>query len=76
MVRSRGCSARCAYWNVNYLGVIRAARSVVGHREQAVYGLQGRNCSSIRCVLLRNIRKFRRMRKQSKPGLPSFRGWP
>ena len=39
MVRSRGCSARCAYWNVNYFGVIRAivmARAVVGHRECAV----------------------------------------
>ena len=39
MVRSRGCLARCAYWNVNYFGVIRAiamARAVVGHRERAV----------------------------------------
>ena len=39
MVRSRGCSARCAYWSVNYFGVIHViamARSVVGHREQAV----------------------------------------
>ena len=39
MVRSRGCSARCAYWNVNYFGVIRViamARAVVGHRERAV----------------------------------------
>ena len=29
--------ARCAYWNVNYFGVIRAiamARAVVGHRER------------------------------------------
>ena len=37
---------------------------------------RGWNCSSIRCVLLKNIRKIRRMRKQSIPGLPSFRGWP
>ena len=39
MVRSRGCSAHCAYWNVNYLGVIHAivmAQAVVGHRERAV----------------------------------------
>ena len=39
MVRSRGCSACCTYWNVNYFGVIRAiamARVVVGHRECAV----------------------------------------
>ena len=39
MVRSRGCSVCCAYWNVNYFGVIRAitmARAVVGHRERAV----------------------------------------
>ena len=39
VIRSRGCSARCAYWNVNYFGVIRViamARSVVGHREQVV----------------------------------------
>ena len=39
MVRSRGCSAGCVYWNVNYFGVIRAigmARAVVGHREHAV----------------------------------------
>ena len=36
MVRSRGCSARCAY---NYFGVIRAiamARAVVSHRQHAV----------------------------------------
>ena len=39
MVRSRGCSAHCAYRNVNYFGVIHAiaiARAVVGHREHAV----------------------------------------
>ena len=39
VVRSRGCSACCARWNVNYFGVIRAigmARAVVGHRERAV----------------------------------------
>ena len=38
--------------------------------------MQGRNYSSIRRVLLKNIRKIRRMRKQSISGLPSFRGWP
>ena len=39
MVRSCGCSARCAYWNVNYFSMIRAiamARAVVSHRERAV----------------------------------------
>ena len=39
MVRSHGCSASCAYWNVNNFVVIRAitmARAVVGHRERAV----------------------------------------
>ena len=39
MVRSRSCSVRCAYWNVNYFGVIRAiamAWAVIGHRERAV----------------------------------------
>ena len=39
VVTSRGCSGRCAYWNVNYFGVIRAiamARDAVGHREHTV----------------------------------------
>ena len=39
MVRTRDCSARGAYWNVNYFGVIRAiamAQDVVGRRERAV----------------------------------------
>ena len=39
MVRSRGCSACCTYWNVKYFGVICAitmARAVVSHRERAV----------------------------------------
>ena len=36
VVRSRGCSARCANWNVNYFGVMRAIAMVVGHRERAV----------------------------------------
>ena len=39
MVRSRGCSACCVYWNVNYFGVIHAiamARAVIGYRERAV----------------------------------------
>ena len=39
MVRSCDCSARCAYWNVNYFCVIRSiamARAVVGRRERAV----------------------------------------
>ena len=33
MVRSRGCSGRCAYWNVDR--AIAMARAVVGHRERA-----------------------------------------
>ena len=39
MVRSRGCSACFAYWNVNYFGIMRViamAQAVVGHRERAV----------------------------------------
>ena len=33
VVRSRCCSACCAYWNVNYFAM---ARAVVGHRERTV----------------------------------------
>ena len=39
MVGSRGCSVRCAFWNVNYFGMIHAiamAWAVTGHRERAV----------------------------------------
>ena len=35
VVRSRGCSARFAYWNVNYFGVIRAIAVVVQYRLHA-----------------------------------------
>ena len=47
VVRSRGCSARCAYWNVNYFGVISAiakAQAVVDHRERTVPSCQSYVC--------------------------------